>query len=119
MTQPLVQWVEAQHLRKDLPEMQIGAQVKVNYRIREGEKERVQAFAGVVIRKHRGPNSLSSTFTVRKVTQGFGVERVFPLHSPRIESVEVIRRGKVRRAKLYYLRSRSGKKARLVEIQGT
>lgn len=118
MTQPLVQWVEAQQLRKDLPELPIGAQVKVNYRIREGEKERVQAFAGVVIRKHRGPNSLGSTFTVRKVTQGFGVERVFPLHSPRIESVEVLRRGKVRRAKLYYLRSLSGKKARLVEMQG-
>ena len=118
MTQPLVKWVESQQLRKDLPDLPIGAQVKVNYRIREGEKERVQAFAGVVIRKHRGPSSLTASFTVRKVTAGFGVERVFPLHSPRIESVEVSRRGKVRRAKLYYLRALSGKKARLTEKTG-
>jgi large subunit ribosomal protein L19 len=117
MTQPLVKWVESQQLRKDVPDVPIGAQVKVNYRIREGEKERVQAFAGVVIRKRRGPGSLGSTFTVRKVTQGFGVERIFPLHSPRIESVEIVRRGKVRRAKLYYLRALSGKKARLTEKQ--
>jgi large subunit ribosomal protein L19 len=115
MNSPLMQWVESQQLRSDLPNPPIGAQVKVNYRIREGEKERVQAFAGVVIKKHKGQKSLGATFTVRKVTQGFGVERVFPLHSPRIESIEVLRQGKVRRAKLYYLRSLSGKKARLVE----
>jgi len=115
MKSPLMQWVESQQLRSDLPNPPIGAQVKVNYRIREGEKERVQGFAGVVIKKHLGQKSLGATFTVRKVTQGFGVERVFPLHSPRIESIEVLRQGKVRRAKLYYLRSLSGKKARLVE----
>ena len=115
MSQELIEFVEAEHLQKKLPPVPIGALVKVNYRIREGEKERIQAFTGVVIRKHRGPNNLKATFTVRKVSQGYGVERVFPLHSPRIESITVVRRGKVRRAKLYYLRKLSGKKARLAE----
>ena len=114
MSQELIEFVEAEHLQKKLPPLPIGALVKVNYRIREGEKERIQAFTGVVIRKHRGPNHLKATFT-RKVSQGYGVERIFPLHSPRIESITVVRRGKVRRAKLYYLRQLSGKKARLAE----
>ena len=113
MTHPLVQMVEQAQLRKDHINIPVGAQVRVNYRIREGEKERVQAFEGVVIRKHGGDKSPNATFTVRKVTQGFGVERIFPLHSPRIEGVKVMREGKVRRAKLYYLRALSGKKARI------
>ena len=115
MRQPHIQWIESQQLRDDLPELPVGAQVRVNYRILEGEKERVQAFEGVVIKKHGGPGSTASTFTVRKVAQGFGVERTFALHSPRIESVKVLRRGRVRRAKLYYLRQLAGKKARIQE----
>ncbi len=115
MIKPIIQWVEESQLRTDLPPLPIGAEVRVNYRIREGEKERIQAFQGVVISKHGGPKSLTSTFTVRKVTQGYGVERTFPLHSPSIESVKVVREGRVRRAKLYYLRNLRGKKARIRE----
>ncbi len=115
MTKPIIHWVGESQLRGDLPKIPVGAEVRVNYRIREGEKERIQAFQGVVIRKHGGLKSLSSTFTVRKVSQGFGVERTFPLHSPSIESVKVIREGRVRRAKLYYLRKLAGKKARIRE----
>ena len=116
MTKPIIRWVEEAQLRTDLPFLHIGAEVRVNYRIREGEKERVQAFQGVVIRKHAGSKSISSTFTVRKVSQGFGVERTFPYHSPSIQGVEIVRRGRVRRAKLYFLREREGKKARLREL---
>ncbi|MBI3993114.1 MAG: 50S ribosomal protein L19 [Candidatus Lambdaproteobacteria bacterium] len=115
MHTPLIQWVESQQLRSDIPNLPIGAQLRVNYRISEGEKERVQAFEGVLIGKHGGPGRPTSTITVRKVTQGFGVERTFPLHSPRLESVKVLRRGRIRRAKLYYLRGRAGKKARIQE----
>jgi large subunit ribosomal protein L19 len=115
MTKPIIQWVEDAQLRSDIPPIPVGAEVRVNYRIREGEKERIQAFQGTVISKHGGPKSLTSTFTVRKVTQGFGVERTFPLHSPNIESVKVVRQGRVRRAKLYYLRKLQGKKARIRE----
>jgi len=90
-----------------------GDSVKVNYRVREGERERIQAFQGVVIKKRgQGPGA---NFTVRRITQNIGVERTFPLYSPRIESVEVVRRGKVRRARLYYLRGRFGKAARIKE----
>lgn len=115
MSQELINWVEAPQVRTDIPYLPIGATVRVNYRIREGEKERTQAFEGVVIRKHNGQNHLNSTFTVRKTSMGQGVERIFPVHSPRIEKVDVRRHAKVRRAKLYFLRSRSGKKARLGE----
>jgi len=115
MIEPTIQWVEQGQLRSDLPDLPVGAEVKVNYRIVEGEKERIQAFQGVIIKKHGGPGSSTSTFTVRKVSQGYGVERTFPLHSPRIESVSVLREGRVRRAKLYYLRDLSGKKARIRE----
>ena len=115
MTKPIIQWVEEPHLNKELPELPVGAEVKVNYRIREGEKERIQAFQGVIIKKHGGPKSSNSNFTVRKVYQGHGVERTFPLHSPNIESVKVLREGRVRRAKLYYLRGLAGKKARIRE----
>jgi large subunit ribosomal protein L19 len=96
-----------------VPEFRPGDTLIVNVKIVEGERERVQAFEGVCIaRRNRG---LNSSFTVRKISYGEGVERVFPLHSPQIESIEVVRRGNVRRAKLYYLRGRTGKKARIAE----
>jgi len=110
-----MQIVENPQIRTDLPEIQVGSTIRVNYRIVEGEKERIQAFEGVVIGRHLGNKNNKATFTVRKVTQGHGVERVFPLHSPRIESIKVIRVGVVRRAKLYYLRDRRGKAARITE----
>jgi len=102
--------IEAAQLRK-LPAFRPGDEVEVHFRIREGEKERIQVFKGVVIRRKGG--SIRETFTVRKVSYGVGVERIFPVHSPKIEKLEVIRRGHVRRAKLYYLRNLRGKKARL------
>lgn len=112
---PLMKIVEDAQLRKGLPEFRPGTTVRVNYRIIEGEKERVQAFEGVVIGKHLGDRNNKATFTVRKVTQGHGVERIFPLHSPRIESIKVLKVGRVRRAKLYYLRKLRGKAARIAE----
>jgi large subunit ribosomal protein L19 len=95
-----------------LPKFKVGDNVRVHFRIVEGEKERVQVYEGVVI-SHKGKDSPTATFTVRRVAFNEGVERVFPLHSPRIEKVEVTREGRVRRAKLYYLRDRSGKAARV------
>ena len=115
MKQPIMQFVEGITLMQGRLLPPVGAQVRVNYRIREGEKERVQAFEGVVIRRHDGPASLHATFTVRKSSGGFGVERIFPFHTPLIECIVVLRQGRVRRAKLYYLRQREGKKARLRE----
>ena len=106
---------EQSQLRNELPNLRVGSNVRVNYRITEGNKERIQAFEGVIIGKHGGARNNKSTFTVRKVTQGYGVERIFPLHSPRIESIDVIKIGKVRQAKLYYLRARKGKAARIKE----
>jgi len=104
---------EFEYLRMDIPEFKPGDTVKVHYRIQEGEKERVQIFEGVVIRK-RGGNTRAS-MTVRKVSFGVGVERIFPLHSPNIDRIEVVTRGKVRRSRLYYLRGRKGKAARIKE----
>jgi len=115
MKQPLMQWVEQARLVEGRTQPPVGAVVRVNYRILEGEKERVQVFEGTVIKHHDGKGTLNATFTVRKMSQGFGVERTFPLHSPRIESVKVMRQGKVRRSRLYFLRSLEGKKARLKE----
>ena len=106
-----VELVEREQLRTDLEAFSVGDTVKVHVRIVEGEKERVQSFEGVVIRKRRG--GIRSTFTVRKISYGIGVERIFPLHSPRIDRVDVISRGKVRRAKLFYLRNLRGKAARI------
>jgi large subunit ribosomal protein L19 len=104
-------------LAAKLPEFAPGDTVKVNVKVVEGDRERVQAFEGVVIgRKNAGINS---SFTVRKISYGEGVERVFPLHSPRVVSIEVVRRGDVRRAKLYYLRGLRGKAARITEKTGT
>ena len=111
----IIEAIEKRQLRPELTSVEVGHLVKVHYRIVEGEKERVQIFEGVVIGKHCGEKNIKSTFTVRKVSQGFGIERVFPLHSPRIEKLEIIRVGKVRRAKLYYLRDRFGKAARIKE----
>ena len=115
MKHPVMQWVEGTALVQGRVSPPVGALVRINYRIREGEKERIQAFEGTVIRHHDGDGSMNATFTVRKMSQGFGVERVFPLHSPLIESITVQRQGRVRRAKLYFLRGREGKKARLRE----
>ena len=104
-------------LREDIPVFRPGDTVRVNVRVREGEKERLQAFEGVVIRRKGG--GLDETFTVRKVSNGVGVERIFPLHSPVIADIQVVREGQVRRAKLYYLRNLSGKAARIRERQST
>ena len=113
-TLPKIAALEAAQKRQ-LPAFRPGDQVKVHYRIREGEKERVQVFQGVVIVHAKG--GLGATFTVRKVSFGIGVERCFPQHSPRIEKLEIVSRGKVRRARLYYLRDLEGKAARLKQAR--
>ena len=100
-------------LKSDAPEILIGSTVKVHVRIKEGEKERIQVFEGTVIAKNN--SGISETFTVRRVAYGVGVERVFPLHSPSVAKVELVRKGRVRRAKLYYLRNLSGKAAKITE----
>jgi large subunit ribosomal protein L19 len=105
--------LEREMMRLDLPEFAPGDTVKVHVKIKEGEKERIQVFQGVVISKRRG--TTNATFTVRKVSYGVGVERVFPTHSPIIDKVEVVTRGRVRRAKIYYLRKLRGKAARIKE----
>ena len=105
--------VEKSRLRDDLPEFWPGDNVKVHVRVVEGTRSRIQVFEGVVIARQGG--GLRETFTVRKISFGVGVERIFPVHSPVLEQIEVTRRGKVRRAKLYYLRERAGKKARIKE----
>lgn len=115
MTMDVIKTLEQEQLRTDLPEFGPGDTVKVHVKVVEGNNERIQVFEGVVIRKRGG--GLRETFTVRKVSQGVGVERTFPLHSPRIDKIEVVRHGKVRRARLYYLRDRSGKAARIKELR--
>jgi large subunit ribosomal protein L19 len=103
--------IEKEQMRMDLPDFAVGDTVKVHFKIVEGEKERIQIFEGVVIRKRKG--GVGATFTVRKVSYGIGVERIFPSHSPRIEKIEIVNRGRVRRARLYYLRQLRGKAARI------
>lgn len=116
----LIQELEQEQLARlvgdrAVPTFKAGDTLRVNVKVIEGSRERVQAFEGVCIaRRNRGINS---SFTVRKISYGEGVERVFPLHSPRIDSIEVVRRGRVRRAKLYYLRGRTGKRARIAELR--
>mgnify|MGYP004674280211 CR=1 FL=1 len=111
----VIKSIEQESLRKDVPEFRVGDTVKVFFKVIEGNKERIQAYEGVVIaRKHGG---LRETFTVRRISSGIGVERTFPLHSPKIEKVEVVRKGVVKRAKLYYLRERTGKAAKIKETK--
>ncbi len=115
MKEKLIQLVEQNYLRTDMPQFKAGDTIVVHYKVKEGEKERIQLFEGVVIRVNGG--GVAKTFTIRKVTGGVGVERIIPLNSPMIEKIEVKRIGKVRRSKLYYLRELSGKKARIKEIR--
>ena len=105
--------IERQQIREDIPQVRVGDNVKVHYRIKEGDRERIQVFQGDVIRMSGA--GARETFTVRKISFGIGVERTFPLHSPKIGKLEVVRHGRVRRAKLYYLRDRVGKAARIPE----
>lgn len=114
MSNALVEKVTEKYLRKDLPEIKPGDTVRVHLKITEGDKERIQVYQGTVIAIHN--EGISRTITVRKISFGHGVERIFPVHSPVIDKIEVVRRAKVRRAKLYYLRQLSGKAARLKEL---
>ncbi|HVS14682.1 MAG TPA: 50S ribosomal protein L19 [Thermoanaerobaculia bacterium] len=109
----IVQGLEGDYLETDIPEFRAGDTVKVHVKVREGDKERIQVFQGVVIARRGG--GTRETFTVRKISGGVGVERIFPLHAPILDRIELVRRGKVRRAKLYYLRSLRGKAARIEE----
>jgi large subunit ribosomal protein L19 len=113
--QKLIEEITKEQLRTDLPAFRPGDTVRVHVKVVEGTRERIQLFEGVVIKRRGG--GISETFTVRKVSYGVGVERTFPVHTPKIAKLEVIRRGKVRRAKLYYLRNLRGKKARIKEIR--
>ncbi|MGL4253206.1 MAG: 50S ribosomal protein L19 [Fusobacteriaceae bacterium] len=115
MKEKLIQLVEQNYLRNDIPTFKAGDSVDVYYKVKEGDKERTQLFEGVVIRVNGG--GIGKTFTVRKISNGVGVERIIPVNSPMIEKIEVIKIGKVRRSKLYYLRALSGKKARIKEIR--
>jgi large subunit ribosomal protein L19 len=110
-TSPVLAKIEAPMIREGIPDFRVGDTVRVHYRIVEGEKERIQVFQGVVLKRHRG--GVRSTFTVRKVSFSVGVERIFLLHSPRIDKVEIVSRGVVRRGRLFYLRGLAGKAARV------
>ena len=112
--QEIIKNIEAAQLKENVPQFNVGDTVKVYGKIKEGNRERVQVFEGTVLKKQGG--STRATFTVRKNSNGIGVEKTWPLHSPNVEKVEVIRRGKVRRAKLNYLRERSGKSAKVIEL---
>ena len=109
----LIEKITASQLRDDIPEFRAGDTVRVHAKIVEGTRERIQIFQGVVIKRHGA--GFSATYTVRKISNGVGVERTFPVHSPRVAKIEVVRYGRVRRAKLYYLRERTGKSARIPE----
>ncbi len=107
----VIDQLEKEHMRTDIPQFRPGDTVKVHVKIREGEKDRIQVFQGIVISKKKG--GLRSSFTVRKISYGIGVERIFPLHSPSLNKIQVIERGRVRRSRLYYLRQLKGKAARV------
>lgn len=109
----LLRELTEEQLRQDIPQFAPGDTIRVLYRVREGEKERIQAFEGVCISRRGG--GIGESFTVRKISSGIGVERIFPMHAPTVKGVEVVRRGRVRRAKLYYLRGLRGKAARIQE----
>ena len=111
----LLKTIESEQLKDDITEFSVGDRIRVHIRVVEGEKERIQAFEGTVIAKKHG--GMNESFTVRRVSFGEGVERIFPLHSPNINNIEVLSRGSVRRAKLYYLRGRSGKASRIREAR--
>ncbi len=114
-SQEILRSLELRHIKEDVPAFGPGDTVKVHVRVREGEKERIQIFQGVVVGRKHGRESARSTFRVRKISSGIGVERVFPVHSPMLAKIEVVRYGRVRRAKLYFLRGLSGKAARIKE----
>jgi large subunit ribosomal protein L19 len=109
----VLETIEKEQMRLDIPDFKAGDTIRVHARITEGEKERIQIFQGVVLRKRKGRTG--ATFTVRKVSYGIGVERIFPLHSPNIDKVEIVSRGRVKRGRLYYLRKLRGKAARIKE----
>ncbi len=111
----IIRSIEAKQIRTDLPTISVGDTVRVWVKVVEGSRERLQAFEGTVIAKRNG--SVRETFTVRRVSYGIGVERTFPIHSPRVDRVEIVRHGKVRRAKLYYLRDLQGKAAKIKEVR--
>ena len=110
----IIKNIEAAQLKESVPSFNVGDTVRVSAKIKEGNRERIQVFEGTVIKKQGGSNR--TTFTVRKISNGVGVEKTWPLHSPNVEKVEIVRKGKVRRAKLYYLRDRVGKKAKVKEL---
>ncbi|SHI72049.1 large subunit ribosomal protein L19 [Dethiosulfatibacter aminovorans DSM 17477] len=109
----LIKALEQEQLKESMTDFNVGDTVKVHYRIKEGNRERIQIFEGTVIKRQGG--SVRETFTVRRISYGVGVERTFPLHSPRVEKLEVVRKGKVRRSRLFYLRERTGKSAKVKE----
>ncbi|MBN1105791.1 MAG: 50S ribosomal protein L19 [Deltaproteobacteria bacterium] len=109
----IIQALEREQMRIDIPDFRPGDTIRVHARIKEGDKERIQVFQGAVIRKRKG--TMGATFTVRKISYGIGVERIFPLHSPTIDKIEIVTRGKVRRGRLYYVRKLKGKAARIKE----
>lgn len=109
----IIQALEREQMRIDIPDFRTGDTVRVHAKIKEGDKERIQVFQGAVIRKRKG--TVGATFTVRKISYGIGVERVFPLHSPNIDRVEIVTRGKVRKSRIYYMRQLKGKAARIKE----
>ena len=109
----LIKKIEMENMKAEKPQFRVGDTVRVHVRVIEGKRERIQMYEGVVLKKQHG--GVNETFTVRKLSSGIGVERTFPIHSPKIDHVDVIRRGKVRRARLYYLRDRVGKAAKVKE----
>lgn len=111
----IIREIETQHVKKELPQFNVGDTIKIDVRIKEGNKERIQVFEGTVLKKQNG--GVRETFTVRRVSHGTGVERTFPINSPLVEGITVVRRGKVRRAKLFYLRDRVGKSAKVKELR--
>lgn len=110
----IIKNIEAAQMKEQVPEFRVGDTVRVHNKIKEGNRERIQIFEGIVLKKQGGSNR--ATFTVRKTSNGVGVEKTWPIHSPNVEKVEVVRRGKIRRAKLFYLRDRVGKRAKVKEL---
>ena len=111
----VIQAIEQEYLRKDIPDFKVGDTVKVHLKIKEGNRERIQIFEGFILKRQNG--GLGESFTVRRIASGVGVEKTFPLHSPKIDKIELVREGKVRRAKLNYMRERRGKAAKIKSVQ--